>query len=320
MTTFYVRASLAGFPPTAGLATSTTLTITDGDLAHALFVTGRAPGDEARHGLASYWEFVHRVSLVPAYVRRTATGRLTRSALARELDRSEKINLSYALGQAFSAVFCQQVLGVDRLLHIDRYCQHHNVRFGPGKQRPDLFGAGSSGWVVAEAKGRSNAMERGLSAKLRSQKSIVRTINGADPWLRVGTVSEFPPPSRVLRVRAIDPADTTKSPESWRVDDDLAALAYYEPFLRLLDAGDDVPSGDDRDGPLVTTSLGPVGVRVSILRSVVALVAQASREGVPGLAARIEAALRATDGDVRRDGTVFETTWSDSLALRDFDS
>jgi len=319
MTAFSVHATLSGFPPALGLGGSRTLALTDGDLAHALFVTGRAPGDEALHGLASYWEFVHRVSLVPAYVRSTPTGRLSRSALALDLDRSEKVNLSYALGQAFSAVFCQQVLGVGRMLHVDRYCQHFSVTFGPGNQRPDLFGVGSGGWVVAEAKGRSNAMEFGLSAKLQSQKSIVQTINGASPWLRVGTVSEFPPPARVLRLRAVDPAETAKTAESWRVDEDRAVLAYYVPFLRLLDAGDIAAPGGTNDDALVTTSLGSVGVRVSILRSIVALVTGAAREGVEGLAQQVEGALREADADVRGDGTVFETTWEDSLARRDYD-
>lgn len=236
--------------------------------------------------------------------------------LALDLDRSEKVNLSYTLGQAFAAIFCEQVLGVDRMLHVDRYCQHYNVAFGPGNERPDLFGWGSGGWVVAEAKGRSNAMESGLPGKLRSQKSIVQTINGVHPWLRVGTVSEFPPPMRVLSLRSIDPSDIAETPESWHVNDDRAVLAYYEPFLRLLDAGEGTGIADN--GRLITTSLGPVGVRLRILRSVVTLVAEAATQGVIGLAEGVEEALRVTDDGVYRDGTVFETTWDDSLAQDDY--
>lgn len=75
-----------------------TLGSTVNDLAHALFATGRAPGDQARFGDASFWEFVHRASLIPASVRINSSGRLVKSALALELDRSEKVALSYALG------------------------------------------------------------------------------------------------------------------------------------------------------------------------------------------------------------------------------
>lgn len=320
MTNFSVNVTLSGFPAQLGLGHSQVLTVTDGDLAHALFVTGRAPGDEVQHGLSSYWEFIHRVSLIPAYIRVTPAGRLSRSALALDLDRSEKVNLSYALGQAFSAVFCQQVLGVGRMLHVDRYCQHHNVTFGPGNQRPDLFGVGTGGWVIAEAKGRSNAMESGLAAKLQSQKSIVQTISGANPWLRVGIVSEFPPSAPVLSLRAIDPTETAKAPESWRVDQDRAVLAYYEPFLRLFDAGEVSAPNDITDREIVTTTLGSVGVRVSILRSIVTLVSQAGREGVEGLAQRVDASIRAANADTRRDGTDFETTWDGSLASLDYNS
>lgn len=323
MTSFSVSTTMTGFPASLGLGLTTTLQLTDADLAHALFVTGRAPGDETRHGLASYWEFVHRVSLIPAYVRRTPTGRLVRSSLAQELDRSEKVNLSYSLGQAFSALFCQRVLGVTRLLHVDRYCQHHNVTFGPGNQRPDLFGMGTSGWVVAEAKGRSNAMESALAAKLQTQKSMVQSINGSDPWVRVGTVSEFPPPTQLLKLRAVDPTETVKQAEAWRVDDDRVARAYYEPFLRLLDAGELTPTDDasdqDADDPLVTVNLVSIGVTVGILRSIVNLVSEAARSSGEGLAERIVSAVAEAEADVRSDGTRFETTWDDALARRDYD-
>jgi hypothetical protein len=44
---------------------------------------------------------------------------------------------------------------------------HHKVTFVPGaRRRPDLFGLGSRGWVVAEAKERSNAMESALVSTL----------------------------------------------------------------------------------------------------------------------------------------------------------
>lgn len=90
-------------------------------LAHALFVTGRAPQDQAVYGWTSVYEWLHRVALIPAYIRRAPTGRLTRSDLARDLDRSEKVALSYTLGQAMTGVFSQQTVSVRFLMHVDRY-------------------------------------------------------------------------------------------------------------------------------------------------------------------------------------------------------
>ena len=69
MTDFQVATHCIGFAPGIVPAWSDT-SFTDSDLAAALFTTGRAPGDEARHGWASVAEFVHRAALIPAYVRR----------------------------------------------------------------------------------------------------------------------------------------------------------------------------------------------------------------------------------------------------------
>src|SRR4051794_38104598 len=112
---FEVPYRALAFPPGAVPVTGS-LTFTADDLAHALFATGRAPGDERAHGTASVYEWLHRTSLVPAYVRRRYGGALVRSSLALSLDRSESVSLSYALGQAMTAIFCRTQLSVDFLM------------------------------------------------------------------------------------------------------------------------------------------------------------------------------------------------------------
>jgi hypothetical protein len=306
---------MTGFPAASGVPNAATLTFTDADLAWSLFVTGRAPGDEALHGFMSVWEFVHRVSLVPAYVRVAPTGWLMRSTLALELDRSEKVNLSYSLGQAMAGILADQLLGSTRLMHVDRYAVHHHVAFAPGKNRPDLFGEGTGGWVVIEAKGRSNATEAALTAKLKAQKSMVADINGSTPWVAAGVVSEFPLPSRVLHLRAIDPPASNRA-QSWEVDPDLFAAAYYEPFLTALALG--TAASDIPDDDVVVVDLGAIGVRVGLLRSIVDLVAESRANRYEGLAARIATALGAAGGhQTRRDGSLFTTTWADALNRTD---
>ena len=140
------------------------------DLAHALFTTGRAPGNQFSYGKLSVWEFIHRASVIPAYIRRDRNQHLVRSRLARELDRSEKVALSYALGQAITGHLLQRHPVYPVLAHIDRYAERYSLTFSSQK-RPDLIGYSSSqGWSVAEAKGRSGAMEFGLRRTGRSEK------------------------------------------------------------------------------------------------------------------------------------------------------
>lgn len=316
MVDFSVRCEMTAFPPS--IPRTRTLQFTDADLAHALFVTGRAPGDATRFGMSSVWEFVHRAALVPAYVRSTAGSRLARSGLALDLDRSEKVNLSYSLGQALAAIFCEQVLSVDRMLHIDRYAQRYSVSFDPGRQRPDLFGNSPDGWVVAEAKGRSNAMESGLRRKLEDQKRMVRSISGSVPWVAVGCVAAFPPPERTMRLHAFDPDEPSKEALEIQFDRDRFALAYYEPFLRVLDL-DQPLAGDDRDGG-ATASLPPAGVYIGLLPAVEDRVREAADGGLDGLADDLSSLLdqttKAADSQFR-DGSYFETSWQESLTLDD---
>ena len=147
------------------------------DLAHALFVTGRAPGDQARHGDMSVWEWIHRTSLVPAYVRRGSTGRLMKSALADSLDRSEKVALSYALGQAMTGIFAQQNLGVTHLMHVDRYAERWLLkpRVCRGRWLSSLRwrrGRPVASWPTCARGGRPDVREDSL-ARYMSPRAVV---------------------------------------------------------------------------------------------------------------------------------------------------
>jgi hypothetical protein len=241
------------------------------------------------HGASSVYEWLHRVAIIPAYIRRTTTSGLIRSPLAVELDRSEKVGVSYALGQAMTGVFCQQRLGVDHLLHVDRYSRRFNINFAVGtKQRPDLFGPGTGGWVVAEAKGRSNSMESALRSKMEEQKRTIRTINRTPPWVAVGCVASFPPPNRRLRIDAFDPEKTESEAIDISVDLDRFLLAYYEPFVAALDFG--VPDLDP-NSRFETVQLPAAGLRVGLLRGIAEAVRATRSLTVGGLAGAVSDAL-----------------------------
>lgn len=324
---FEVSYRAVGFP--AGtVPRNGTLRFSPDDLAHALFVTGRAPGDQKLYGAASVWEWLHRVSLIPAYVRRNYSGELVRSRLALDLDRSELAGFSYALGQAMTGVFCRSELSVTHLMHIDRYASQHGVVYGQTRKRADLFGLARHRWVVAEAKGRSRSMEPTLRQKLIAQKRSIRSIEGVPPWLALGCVASFPIPTAAMRIDAFDPEEDSEDAIELEVTSDGYMLAYYLPLLNAIDLGE---SEEDRNqltalpqgrGRFVSARFGAFGVRVALLRSVADRVRRAATGELEGLHAELQALL--TDGLSREvgmfpDGTIVETNWNESLAVSDWE-
>ncbi|WP_328467269.1 toll/interleukin-1 receptor domain-containing protein [Actinoplanes sp. NBC_00393] len=295
-----------------------TLQFSADDLAHALFVTGRAPGDRAQYGTASLWEWLHRTSLIPAYVRRHYKGgRLVRSRLATELDRSELVGFSYALGQAVTAIFCREKLQVSHLLHVDRYGGHYNLAFGATRKRADLFGISPNGWVVAEAKGRSRSMETGLSAKLRAQKRSIAAIGGVRPWLALGCVASFPIDAVGMRIDAVDPIEEEVESIEIPASLDDYMLAYYAPFVVAIDAGD----AAERDDLIVESRFGSFGVTVRMSTDVYIRVQQAAGGEIRGLSEDLQVFLQGLPADssgLLADGIAIETDWAEAMAIADW--
>lgn len=274
------------------------------------------------HGVTSVWEWIHRVSVIPAYVRNTWAGELFRSALAESLDRSEKMLLSYVLGQALTGIFCEQRLHLTHLMHVDRYANRWGVVFGGGRSRPDLFGPTATGeWVVAEAKGRSNGMESGLARKLRDQKGMVREVEGRPPAVSLGCVAHFPPLSSglrgPLRVEAVDP-DLDEEAVALDISKDKYFRAYYEPFVSAINMGQ--PSGLSSDDVLVA-DFPTIGLSVGMLRNLYAAV-QLPDESLPpwsDLLMQGSVAKVAGGASARPDGTFVRASWSDQLGAADIE-
>lgn len=305
--------------PTDVIAKAGSVTFTADDLAHALFATGRAPGDRRAHGAASMWEWIHRTTLIPAYIRRTLGGELTRSQLAQELDRSEKVGVSYAIGQALTGIFCEQLLSTPLLLHIDRYARHFNVTFNTARKRADLFGPYEpGGWTVAEAKGRSNAIGSDLNAKLADQKRSVATIAGSAPTLALGCVASFPPRTSTLMINAFDPDKDEIEAFHLDVNIDRYFLAYYAPFVTAIDFGNAETALEDSE--IIYATLPLAGLRIGILRSIADRVRAASQGDIAGLADSIRSLLeQSTPFAGFPDGTIVETNWDASLTIRDWE-
>jgi hypothetical protein len=299
----------------------TTIMVGRAQLAHALFVTGRAPGDRARFGLASRFEALHRTSIVPSYLKFRAGG-IYRSPLANSLDRSEKAGLSYNLGQALTQIFCQQALGVPHLLHFDRYQATHGVRLvsQATRHRPDFLGrpTGSPHWVVAESKGRSQKYERTLPADIATQKSVVRSVAGCAPFVSMGSIAFVDSKTDQVSLHVVDPPENEVAGVDVTVDDRLFLLAYYGPFLELFDSVQAVRTDDFENTAVVTlTDLQlRVGLRTSILLELLRLRDSANRsvEGITGSLSNLADPEVAGAGDgggaaFFPDGSLFE--WLD---------
>ncbi len=297
------------------------LKFTEAGLIRALFFTGRASNHQWGSS-TSAWEWQHRLAMTRAYVSSDPSSRLVRSKLAQSLDPSEKAYLSYFLGQALTAIFCEKVLDVTHLLHIHRYAPFHNVAFDPTTgQRPDLFGRSPAGWVVAEAKGRSNGMESKLRSKMNAQKLAVLTVNGSTPWKTVGCVAMFPAPDHVMTFSAYDPEKPSPTAQNFEIDMDRFTLAYYQPFLQLLDSDHSTDVSDDDERASAT--LAGTGVTIGLVADLKKRVELAvpDKPGGPdkpelkGLSEAVTKILDANPGKQFPDGSFFETSWGNSLSL-----
>ncbi|WP_157746186.1 hypothetical protein [Mycobacterium marseillense] len=320
---FVVPYSALRFPP--GLINwNDTLRFTEADLAHALFVTGRAPGDQARYGALSVWEFLHRTTLIPAYVRRRPYGELVRSELVQLLDRSELVGVSYALGMALTAIFCRIQLGATYLMHADRYADQYQLVFNATtRRRADLIGPTANGWIVAEAKGRSRTPEAALRTRMEEQKRSVISVQGQTPWLTLGCVAYFPDPSRGIHVDAYDPSkDAEQTVRYDEIDLDRYLFAYYLPFVRAIDFGESTDSQADSD-VIEAASFGPVGLTVGLLRPIAELTREyLGHQNMSGYAQRIQEILaeQAPSQNLDTafpDGSVIATRWIEAIQARD---
>ncbi|MGD9530599.1 MAG: hypothetical protein AB7I38_19740 [Dehalococcoidia bacterium] len=277
-----------------------------------------------KYGQASTWEWLHRTSLIPAYIRRSYDSSLRRSRLACDLDRSELSALSYSIGQAMTAIFCMQKLNVSHMLHVDRYARVGRLQFGTTTKRPDLFGLSPNGWIVAEAKGRTRAADNQTIKKIGEQKRAVSTICGQPPYLTVGCISSFPAPLDALKLDVVDPTDEPLEPIQLAVDLDRFILAYYSPLLDLIDAGRAVELSDG----YLSRRFADLGIEIRLRSDIYRLVRDAQSGRESGLHENVQETLSrptrletdsapmredASFGRSHADGSIFITDWAEEI-------
>jgi hypothetical protein len=314
---FLVRYHASRFP-NGMIKSNDEIQFYENELVHALFTVGRAPGDRLSYGDASVWELLHRSSLVRAYIRQDNNQRFVLSRLALELDRSEKVAVSYAIGQAMTAIFSRKVLSLQYLMHVDRYASRWSVIFA-SRRRADLFGFGPQGWVVAEAKGRATPPDTSLRANLAAQKASIVSIQGRPPALAVGCVAYLSSEAPWLRLDVFDPVPHEIEPTAVEFDIDRYFLTYYEPFITAIDVGDSRVE-EVEDATIVSARFSPFGLRIGLLRTVDQLVRRAKDQGdLTGLSQSILAVLAtSSSGSVFPDGSFVEAHWEDSISINDW--
>jgi hypothetical protein len=272
------------------------------------------------------WEWLHRTSLIPAYLQRNYNAELVRSELALSLDRSESSALSYALGQAITGIFCEKLLAVSHLMHIDRYKSEYGVVLGNTRKRADLFGQVPGGWVVTEAKGRSQRMDLTLRRKLEGQKRSVLTIDGEKPWIALGCVASFPVRDEGMWIDAVDSEkEEIETLSLDMVTRDRFVLAYYLPFLRAQEFGEAVTENDESaamdNEPFVAADFANFGLRLAVSRALVRRVRGALNGEMTGLHDSVLAILddvHSRELNVFLDGTRVETDWDRDLLVEEF--
>ena len=309
--TFAIPYATAGFPPSAPpVPGSGVLTASWSDLVWAAIFVGRWPRDVFAHGGYSFFDAVHRAGVIFSSLREY-NGRLVKSALYHDLDRSEKVVSSYYIGMTCAKLFADRLLDVPYLVHVDRYQQAYAVRFRAGRTRPDLIGPDRVGrWIVAEAKGRSGRADGTALTRVAEQKSAVRSIDGNPPFIAVGSVSSFD--RDVLSLRVVDPDKFTEDAVDYAVDRRAFLSAYYDPLVAFLRGGGSDSSTED----VVARRLDAADVTLGMLRPLYdAVTEQSAKLTDPG-----SLELGIAPGAMR-DGTVVRLgeSWDESRQAEDVD-
>jgi hypothetical protein len=176
---------------------------------------------------------LQRMLLVWANLR-IEDNRFVQSSVYAVADRSEKAGISYTIGQTMAHLFLTRMLGVPYTLHVDRYAQEFNIAWTDrGRWRPDLIALGT-GWIVAEAKGRTWGVPPAMVTHAVQQKHGISTIDGAPPILRVASAAHFELGPLAQVVRDPEPSAPIDIPG----DRGKFVQAYYRPLVEATRNGE----------------------------------------------------------------------------------
>ena len=154
----------------------------------------------------------------------------------RQLDPSEKTNLSYWIGMVFTALLAKELVKVEQLLHAACFKQRRIGKTNPAsKSLADLVGRDANkDWHVLEAKGRQNKPTAQNKTAWKMQCQTINRIGGKTPKTHSFCIAMV---GSIYRAELEDPDGKTGSIEIefGRAGEDQDLLeAYYGPLRDVL--------------------------------------------------------------------------------------
>jgi hypothetical protein len=212
------------------------------DLVWAAITVGRQNLSHViQPGVYSYFEIIYRTTILYANLQAAsfqpglwgaADTHLIQSSAYEDLDPSEKSAISYFLGLTTAKLFAEKLLGTPWLMHLDTYSQSLTSP-PPRGRRPDLVGRDrQSKWIVIEAKGRSNGLDKRAVEVAKGQATALAQIAGQKPRLHVGLSSYFFSKDKILKAYIQDPSPADDSDNSFGLD--IGPESFMKNYYGLL--------------------------------------------------------------------------------------
>lgn len=195
--------------------------------------------------LVGSWRETMLVAMATGYLQPS----LHTTSYYRSLEQTEKVGVSFLLGEAFTHWYAQSQMKVTILLHVASLasCRWATTTMPvtpkvgaappPPKSRPDFIGLRCRERHVFESKGRTRAPGAGTVSKALGQVSALHTVNGRPPTTRCANFFMFK--ASGAQGRIIDPPGIGKGIDL-RFDEFEAMTRAYSFFL-------DRPVGDLSD-------------------------------------------------------------------------
>ncbi|MGJ5206539.1 hypothetical protein [Bradyrhizobium sp. HKCCYLR20261] len=178
----------------AHLNVSTDITATRADIVRSLLTVGY-PSSKKAIRKVGLWRTRMLSAMAYGYLDRA----LQTTEYFRNLEQTEKVGVSFLLGEAFTHWFAQDRMDIKFLVHIaglktttwatsSILAPPKNGASTPSpKSRPDFIGVKKAERHVFESKGRIRRPARSAVAKALGQVSALRAINGTQPATRCAT-------------------------------------------------------------------------------------------------------------------------------------
>lgn len=287
-----IRYKPVNFSSTLGmkLSYSQTLYCSWSDLVWSAITVGRKNWRHViRYGYHSQFEMVYRSALLFANLRArvpqvtnwlVAYNYPTQSSAYKELDPSEKSAISYFFGLTTAKLFAEKLLDTPWIMHLDSYKQSLSPQIANGG-RPDLVGLDkNSNWIVIEAKGRSNELDRKVVNRAKEQAGLLVNIAGQKTRLNIGFVCYFSNQDYALQIHLQDPTPSEVNGFELNIETNDYLLDYYYPILEFL-VSDHEQTGilqHDNDRSYIFKRIPEADIQIGLDREVLSLLTHQKRE------------------------------------------